>query len=114
MPNWPFAVIIAKMATDERRHDERFPFIADVVLDGSRRCAISDISEGGIYISAIQAFEEGAIMDVTIPFRGEEVKVKGQVRHSQQGIGVGIMFVDLDDAQKKKISEMVEAARGTP
>ena len=101
-----------RMGRNERRHDERFPFIADVVLDGSRRCAISDISEGGIYISAIQAFEEGAIMDVTIPFRGEEVKVKGQIRHSQQGIGVGIMFVDLDDKQKEKVREMVEAAKG--
>jgi PilZ domain len=97
------------MGTGEQRKYERFPFIADVVLDGSRRCTSSDISEGGIYISAILAFEEGAVIDVTIPFGEEELKVRGEVRHCQQGIGVGIMFVDLDDGQKEKIREMVEA-----
>jgi hypothetical protein len=92
----------------EHRKYERFPFIEDVYLDGSRRCTSTDISEGGIYISAIQAFEEGAVMDVMIPFRGEEVRVRGEVRHYQHGIGVGIMFVDLSDAQKEKIQDIVE------
>lgn len=102
------------MEAEEHRKYERFPFIADVVLDGSRRCTSSDISEGGIYVSAIQTFEEGAIIDVTIPFGGEELKVRGEVRHYQHGIGVGIMFVDLDETQKEKIREMVGAvAKGT-
>jgi hypothetical protein len=92
----------------ENRKYERFPFIEDVYLDGSRRCTSSDISEGGIYISAIQAFEEGTVMDVMIPFRGDEIGVRGQIRHYQHGIGVGIMFVDLSDEQKEKIRDMVE------
>jgi hypothetical protein len=80
-----------------------------VFVDGSMRCRSSDISEGGIYISAIQAFEEGVLLDVIIPFRGDEVRVRGEVRHYQHGIGVGIMFVDLTDSQKEKIREIVDA-----
>jgi hypothetical protein len=93
---------------DHRKY-ERFPFIEDVYLDGSQRCTSTDISEGGIYISAIQAFEEGAVLDVMIPFRGDEVRVRGQIRHYQHGIGVGIMFVDLSDGQKEQIRDMIEA-----
>jgi hypothetical protein len=100
------------MGIEERRHDERFPFVVDVILDGSRTCSSSDISRGGIYVDSMQAFEEGTLMDVTIPFRGEELRVRGEVRYCQSGVGVGIMFVDLDDEQKDKILEMVEAAKG--
>lgn len=102
------------MAAVEQRRHQRVPFVADVVLDGSRRCTSSDISEGGIYISDILASEEGAVVDVTIPFRGKELTVRGKVRHYQPGIGVGIMFVDLDDAQREKLHDMIaSAAQGT-
>jgi hypothetical protein len=97
------------MGMEERRNEPRVPFIEDVFVDGSMRCRSSDISEGGIYISAIQAFEEGVLLDVIIPFRGDEVRVRGEVRHYQHGIGVGIMFADLTDSQKEKIHEIVEA-----
>ena len=102
------------MAAVEKRKYQRFPFVADVVLDRSRRCTSSDISEGGIYISDILASEEGASIDVTMPFRGEELTVRGKVRHYQPGVGVGIMFVDLNDAQREKLHEMIAAvAQGT-
>ncbi len=102
------------MAMSERRKHKRFSFIEDVIVDGSKRCTSSDISEGGIYISAIQAFEEGAVMDVTIPFGKGQLKVKGEVRHFQHGIGMGIMFVDLSDEQKEQIHEIVGTlAKGT-
>jgi hypothetical protein len=97
------------MGMDERRNAERVPFIEDVFVDGSMRCRSSDISQGGIYISAIQSFEEGVVLDVKIPFRGEELRVRGEVRHCQHGVGVGVMFVDLTDSQKEKIRQIVEA-----
>lgn len=53
--------------TEEGRKCERFSFIEDIVVDGSKQCTSSDISEGGLYISAIQAFEENSVIDVTIP-----------------------------------------------
>jgi hypothetical protein len=97
------------MGTSERRNAPRVPFIEDVFVDGSMRCRSSDISEGGIFISAIQSFEEGVVLDVMIPFRGDELRVRGEVRHCQHGIGVGVMFVDLTDGQKAKIRRIIEA-----
>jgi hypothetical protein len=97
------------MGTPEQRNSPRVPFIEDVFVEDSVRCRSSDISEGGIYISALQSYEEGAVLDVMIPFRGDELRVRGEVRHYQHGIGAGIMFVDLTDSQKEKIREIVEA-----
>ena len=91
----------------QRKH-ERFPFIEDVLVDGTKRCTTGDISEGGLYISAMQAFEKNTVIDVTILLKGEEITVKANVRHCQPGIGLGIMFVDLSDEQKVKIKEAIK------
>ncbi len=91
----------------ERRRHERFPFIEDVVLDGTKRCTTGDISEDGLYISAMQTFEENNVIDVTIPLKGEMTTVKASVRYCQPGVGLGVMFVDLTAEQKIKIQEVV-------
>ena len=49
-----------------KRKHERFPFIDDVLVDGTKQCTSADISEGGLYISAMQAFEKNNVIDVTI------------------------------------------------
>jgi hypothetical protein len=92
----------------EQRKYERFPFIDDVLVDGTKQCTSADISEGGLYISAMQAFEENTVIDVTILIKGENITVKANVRHCQPGIGLGIMFVDLTDEQKVKIKEVMK------
>jgi PilZ domain len=100
--------------TEEKRKGDRFPFIEDVVVDGSRRCTSSDISEGGLYISAIQAFEENSVIDVTIPFMGEKMLFKAEVKHCQPGIGLGIMFIDVTAEQKEKINRLIETLGKRP
>jgi hypothetical protein len=96
------------MGMQERRNAPRVPFIEDVFVHGSLGCRSCNISEGGIFISALQAFDEGAVLDMTIPFRGDELKVRGEIRHYQHAIGVGTMFVDLTDSQKEKIHDIVD------
>lgn len=91
----------------QRKHP-RFPFIEDVLVDGTQRCTTSDISEGGLYISAMQAFEEGNVIEVTLLLKGEKITAKANVRHCQPGIGLGIMFIGLSDDQKVKIKEFIE------
>jgi len=93
----------------EQREYERFPYREDILIDGAKLCSSMDISEGGIYISAIQLFEKDSVLDVAIPFKGEKLIVKGKVQHVQQGIGMGIMFIDLNDDQKAAIKEIIES-----
>jgi len=92
----------------ERRKNQRFPFREDILIDGAKLCTSNEISEGGLFVSAIQIFEEGEVIDVTIPMGGEQITVKGQVKYCQPGIGMGVMFHDLSNDQKAKIKKLVE------
>jgi hypothetical protein len=93
---------------EERRMSRRFPFREDILIDGAKQCTCNDISEDGIFISAIQIFDEGEMIEVTIPFGEERITVKGQIKYCQQGIGMGVMFHDLNDEHKVKIKTLVD------
>ncbi len=91
----------------ERRKSERLPFREDVVVDGAKMCTSTDISEGGLFLSAIQMFEPDDIIEVTIPLGEEKITVKAKVRYNQPGIGIGVMFIDLANGQKALIREFI-------
>ncbi len=91
----------------ERRRSDRLPFREDIVVDGAKLCTSSDISEGGMFLSAIQIFETNDVIQVTVPMGQEKINVKAKVRYSQPGIGVGVMFVDLSDGQKALLREFI-------
>lgn len=93
----------------ECRKYERFPFREDILIDGIRMCTIMDISEDGLYISAIQSHEKNSVIDISIPFKGEKLTFKAQVQYCQPGIGMGFMFIDLNDEQRAKIKELIES-----
>jgi predicted Zn finger-like uncharacterized protein len=92
----------------ERRQHERYPFREEILIDGTKRCTCTDISEFGLYVSTIQSFEEKGIIDVIIPVKGKKVTVKARVQYHQPGIGIGIMFVDLTDEQSAIIKDIIE------
>lgn len=92
----------------ERRKHKRYPFREEILIDGTKRCTCTDISELGLYVSTIQSFEEKEVIDITIPVQGEAISVKARVQYRQPGIGMGIMFVDLTDEQKAIIKDIIE------
>lgn len=98
----------------ERRKCERFPFREDMLIDGTRMSTSMDISENGLYISAIQSYEKYSVINVTIPFKGEKLTFKAQVRYCQPGIGMGVMFVDLNAEQRGKIKGLIESITKKP
>ncbi len=93
----------------ERRKHERYPFREEIIIDGTKLCTCTDISESGLYVSTIQSFEEKGAINVSIPFKGKNLTVKAQVQYHQPGIGMGIMFVDLTDEQKTIIKEIIKS-----
>lgn len=96
----------------ELRNHKRISLIEDILIDGTKLCRSTDISEGGLFVSAIQFFEEGNVVEVTIPFGEEKLTAKAQVMYYQPGIGMGLMFLDLKDEQKAKIKGFVESVQG--
>jgi len=93
---------------NERRKYKRYPFREEILIDGTKRCTCTDISELGLYVSTIQSFEKKAVIDVTIPGKGNDFIVKARVQYHQPGIGMGIMFLDLTDEQKAIIKDIIE------
>lgn len=96
------------------REYDRFFIREDVLIDGTRMCTSIDISEGGLYISTLESYEKNAVIDVTIPFKGEKLTVKGKVRYYQPGIGIGVMFINLNNEQRSKIRELVSSITKKP
>ena len=93
----------------EQRKYERFPFREDILVDGAKLCTSMDISEGGLYISSIQCFDQDSVISVTIPFKGEKLTVKARVQYCQPGIGMGVKFIDLNDEQKAAIEQLIKS-----
>jgi Tfp pilus assembly protein PilZ len=95
--------------SDDHRKYKRFPFIEEILVDGINKCTSADISEGGLFISTIQLFEDNQLIELVIPVKGEEISVKARVTYCQPGIGAGLAFVDEDDTVRAKIRELVES-----
>ncbi|NWF76760.1 MAG: PilZ domain-containing protein [Nitrospirae bacterium] len=92
----------------ERRRYKRYAFHEDIIIDGSKHCTTMDISEGGLYVSAMQIFEKGNVIEITIPFGEQNITVKAKVQYCQPGIGMGIMFIDLNEQQKMLIKKLID------
>jgi CheY-like chemotaxis protein len=93
----------------ERRQYERFSFRKDILIDGTKTCSTMDISEGGLYISTIQPYENNTVIKVTIPLKEEKLTIKATVCHCQPGVGMGVRFIDLNAQQKAKIKELINS-----
>jgi hypothetical protein len=92
---------------EELREYERFHFREDISIDGTR-CVCMDISESGIYVAA-QYFAPGDIVDITLPFKGKNIAVKGRVHHCENGFGAGINFIDLNDDKRAIIKQLIDS-----
>ncbi|RPI37657.1 MAG: PilZ domain-containing protein [Nitrospiraceae bacterium] len=104
---WPMDI------QSERREYKRYPFTENILIDGVKSCQSTDISEGGLFVSAIQHFEKNDLIDFTISFKNWTVMINGQIRYYQYGIGMGIMFIDLTEDQKAQIKKIIEAIPAT-
>ncbi len=91
----------------EHRDCERCHFREDILID-EVPCASSDISENGLYVCMMQPLEKDRIIDVTIPSKGKKITVKARVLYSHPGIGMGLIFIDLNDEQRSMIRELIK------
>lgn len=97
-------------AEKERRKSERFPFRQDVLID-EVPCASSDISEDGLYVCMMQPLEKDSICNVTIPLKGKKITVKARTLYSHPGIGMGLIFIDLNDKQRLMIRKLIKSIK---
>ena len=87
---------------------ERIPCNISVLINDSLTCSAFDINEGGLYIKTPEVFTAGSVVKLSLPFRDDRLKVSARVKYCLEGVGIGLMFIDLDDTLKGKLKALIQ------
>ncbi len=94
----------------ENRKQKRVVLRRDIMINNSLRVKGLDLSEGGIYVHTGRSFPSGSVVDVSLPLNSAILAVKARVQHSQDGVGMGLMFVGLTPGKLAHIREFIDNA----
>jgi PilZ domain-containing protein len=93
---------------DRRRH-ERVPIDLQININGRDAATHSiDISAGGLYVETSSSILVGTAVKLGIWLRKKRFLVNAIVRTVDPGIGMGVEFIGLCDADRKAIGELIE------
>ncbi|MBA3913125.1 MAG: PilZ domain-containing protein [Acidobacteriales bacterium] len=70
----------------------------------------SDISTGGCYVEMLNPLGLAAEVLLTLWVRNEQIVVRGIVRTSDAGVGIGIEFLDLSPADSERLKQHLVTA----
>ena len=107
----------ASTQESERRGGDRHLVIASaeiVELSSGARFSTrtTDLSPGGCFVDTLTPFPVGSQVRVTI-FRGNShFETRGSVVYSQQGLGMGIAFGELDPKHKASLDAWISELTG--
>lgn len=99
---------------DDSRRYERIPFNKEILINNSITANAIDISPGGLYVHTSETFKRSTVVDLSIPFKDETLNLKAIVKHEHPGVGMGLMFVDLDNIKKDRILDLINYIKRTP
>ena len=98
------------MAETPQRRTRKEPRISctmPVIINNMLTCTAFDLSEGGLYINTSEGMFQGRVVTVSIESGAESLELKARVKHVLEGVGSGLMFIDLDNILKNKIRKIV-------
>ncbi len=104
----------------EQRTSPRVSLFQEIVCegaDGSARSQAADISVGGMFIDlASPPFAPADLITVRFALEPDEgpVVVEAAVNYVQEGIGMGIRFLNLDPAHRERIAAFVDKTLRRP
>jgi Tfp pilus assembly protein PilZ len=90
-----------------QRKQERIPCNITLMINDSLYCKAFDISEGGMYVLTDQSFKPRTVIKISLLFGNKKIEIQSKVKYCHEGVGIGIMFIDLDSKLKDKIKELV-------
>lgn len=91
-----------------KRAQERFACFLDVLIDNVQSCKAYDMSEGGVYVRTDNVLRPGSVVNIRLSSGSSELELKARVKHGVEGIGMGLMFIDLDTALKSRVRTFLE------
>ena len=76
---------------------------------------VPDVSTTGMFINTSRQYAEGAVLNLSfcLALSGLEVNVRGEVRYSLPGVGVGVQFIDLPENAIHSIEREIQLSRRT-
>jgi hypothetical protein len=98
---------------EERRQANRYTFsataeVVEMVTGVRLSTRAADLSEKGCYLDSLNPFAIGAKVRVRIGWDGAELTCAAVVRDVLPGMGMGVAFTDLNDAQNSLIANWIE------
>lgn len=98
---------------ENRRKHQRHTFsataeVVDLASGARLATRAADLNKGGCYLDMMTPLPIGSNVRVRIQAFGAEFTCAAVVRDSQPGMGMGVAFADLDDAQKSLIEGWIE------
>jgi hypothetical protein len=103
---------------EEKRTKPRFDVCLSARWQGStakQNVRISDLSEGGCYVDTIVRVTEGETLSLQLLIPdGSWFELQGVVAHEFPGMGFGVRFVNLNEAQRQQISQLLGVQKPSP
>jgi len=92
----------------EKRKEKRVILQHPVLINQSIKVMGLDLSEGGIYVHTGRHFSPGSVVDIKISLGRTNLDLKAKVRHAQEGIGMGLMFMEMGAGRKEALSALID------
>jgi c-di-GMP-binding flagellar brake protein YcgR len=104
------------LSVRDRRYTIRYPFAADAELidleSGARSTGVtSDISLGGTFVCTSKPLAVGARARLTLERKEQRVETLAVVRIVKPRIGMGVEFIDVDEAHTEILTRWIEQLR---
>lgn len=86
---------------------KRIHIATDVAVNGRKTAEGLDLSSDGMYIFTTHTFIEGLTVNLEFALDGESFDIRANIKHTEQGVGFGVHFVDMDDSVADKLRSYV-------
>ena len=97
--------------TDEKRKHGRVPLVLEVSWEGSGNkssARTTDISATGCFIDTLGQVGINDILDLRFkPPAGDFISVEGKVMYQQPGVGFGVRFTRMSDADRRRLDSIL-------
>jgi hypothetical protein len=99
----------------EKRQHRRARLVTQItcaVLDREELLLSRDVSVGGMFVTAKDPFPQDS--EVTVAFRLSPkdplISCQGKIVYAIVGVGMGVMFTDVDESSRQSLQKFVDAA----
>jgi len=87
---------------------------AEIYAFGSsvpQRCSLSDIGPGGCYVETVSPFPPGTMIEIVVRTEALKVRLKGKVRSTHLGYGMGVEFVVRTREERVQVERLISTQK---